>query len=140
MAAGATGLDRLARRAAVGRWPGLASVGALVVVGLSVAAALGGDLLGTLAIASVVLVLTGLLVGSAFSWATLYGAPDPRDAASTLYAAPDPSDAASSLYAADLAGGCVGSLAGSLILVPMGGLPGTALAAVLAAALALLLA
>jgi spermidine synthase len=45
-----------------------------------------------------------------------------------------PSRAAGPLYAADLLGGCLGSLAGSLLLIPLAGLPATALAA---AALAL---
>ncbi len=47
-----------------------------------------------------------------------------------------PARAAGPLYAADLIGGCLGSLAGSLILVPLAGLPATAMAAAVLALMA----
>jgi predicted membrane-bound spermidine synthase len=43
------------------------------------------------------------------------------------------------LYAADLLGGCLGSLAGSLILIPLLGLDGTVIGMIVLAVLSLIL-
>ena len=49
------------------------------------------------------------------------------------------SSSVSPVYAADLLGGCVGSLLAGVVLIPLLGLPATALAAAVAIACALLL-
>jgi spermidine synthase len=72
------------------------------------------------------LVLSGFFVGAVFGYAgLLYG--------------PDQQRAISHLYAADLLGGAIGAAAGSLVAVPLLGLPGTALSASILSFLALLL-
>jgi hypothetical protein len=75
---------------------------------------------------SVLMGLTGFLTGGLFAFASLSG---PDHQKNTI----------SSLYAADLAGGCLGSLLGSLIFIPFWGMPYTALAAALWAAAGILL-
>jgi hypothetical protein len=67
------------------------------------------------------LLAAGFLVAGVFAWAGLAGGADQHALIGPL-------------YAADLIGGSLGSLAGSLVLIPFLGLPETAL---LAAALAL---
>ncbi len=89
-----------------------------------VAAGLGGALVGT----SLLLVAAGAVTGALFGWASL----------AHPAVAVDPSSAVAPLYAADLVGGSLGSLAGTLFLLPVLGLPATALLLALGA-LALLL-
>jgi predicted membrane-bound spermidine synthase len=69
---------------------------------------------------------SGFLVAAVFAYAGLYRAPDQRRIVSPL-------------YAADLVGGCAGSLAASLVLIPLLGMTGAGLAAALCALAALLL-
>jgi hypothetical protein len=74
------------------------------------------------------LVITGILAASLFAYAS-------------LNASSGASNAVSSLYAADLWGGCLGSLAASIVLIPLVGISGTfvGMAAVAMSGLALLL-
>jgi spermidine synthase len=70
--------------------------------------------------------LVGALVAALFAFAS-------------LRAAENRSRMIGPLYAADLAGGAVGAVAGSLLLIPLAGLPASALVMALLAALAVLL-
>lgn len=129
LALGAYAVHRWARRAADGgelsRWLGvglLAAFGglsALSAVFLSDAAAAG------IALTGAALLLCGALVAAVFAYASLRRVGDQR-----LVVSP--------LYAADLFGGCLGSLAGSLILIPVLGLGDTALAMIVIAAIGLI--
>ncbi len=128
LAAGAAGFDWFARRArdesSAPRWSGLAIVAGLGSAAAITAGAAGSDRGSGLVVCALLLVLCGALVAAAFAYAATLAA---RDRVRGVAA----------LYAADLAGGCVGTLAAGLYLVPVVGLPGAALlalAAVLAAA------
>jgi spermidine synthase len=72
------------------------------------------------------LLACGIFVAAIFAYASLASVQNPRAWVSPL-------------YAADLAGGCIGSLAGSLLLVPLLGFANTSLGVGLVAAAALLL-
>jgi len=72
------------------------------------------------------LFLTGFIVGALFAYAGLYKHLDQRKAVSPL-------------YSADLIGGCIGSIAASLLLVPLAGLGLSAYLMIPLAVLALLL-
>ncbi|HVP38333.1 MAG TPA: hypothetical protein VMS93_04035, partial [Candidatus Saccharimonadales bacterium] len=93
--------------------------------------ACGGALLlragaaGGLAATAALLAACGFLVAAAFAYAVLRGAPEARAVVGPV-------------YAADVLGGCLGSLAAGLVLIPMLGLPATALAAAGGCAAALL--
>jgi spermidine synthase len=84
-----------------------------------------GVLLGLCAIAGMLLI-TGFLVAGLFAYASLEGGQDQR----TLVAP---------LYAADLVGGGMGSVAGTLLLIPTAGLVTTAAAMAPLALLSILL-
>lgn len=91
----------------------------------------GARLLSTGAIAGIAtsaaaLFLCGMLVAGLFAYASLRRIEDQRWVVSPL-------------YAADLIGGCLGSLAGSLFLIPVLGLGSTALVIVVIAAAGLVL-
>jgi spermidine synthase len=108
------------------RWPGAACLAALAGAGLAIAWILaGGGAEGLLATGAMLLPV-GALTGAVFALASLYRVEDQRAAVSPL-------------YAADVLGGCVGSLAATLLLIPLLGLPGTALLMALLAAACLLL-
>jgi spermidine synthase len=93
---------------------GLGSLIAFAVLGLAVARLLEREQLDDLATTSALLFLTGFLVAAVFAFATLHRVSDQKRVVSPL-------------YAADLLGGCVGSVLGSLLLIPGLGLPGTAM-------------
>ena len=76
---------------------------------------------------SLLLLAAGALVAGIFADAGLREVKDHENVISTL-------------YAADLVGGCLGSLLGSLILIPLAGMDVTAQAMLLFAALSLVLA
>jgi hypothetical protein len=61
---------------------------------------------------SCLLAITGFLVAGIFAYASLYGIQDQKIIISPL-------------YSADLIGGCLGSLIGSLILIPVLGMDAT---------------
>jgi hypothetical protein len=129
LACGSGGVHRLLASAASGRVTaratGAAALGAFILLSLAVArladtaaAPLGSTLAG--------LFLAGCLVAALFASASLDAVEQQRSVVS-------------SLYAADLVGGCLGSLAASLLLVPLLGIGVTALVAALLAAASLLL-
>jgi len=102
------------RKDGVARALGIALFAGVVVLSLIVAwipsAAGAGGLVAT----SLLLGVCGFLVAAVFAHASLYREPNQRAVVSPL-------------YSADLVGGCVGSLAAGLFLVPLLGLPASAL-------------
>lgn len=76
---------------------------------------------------SALLVVTGFLVAGIFAHTSLYGIEDQQKVISPL-------------YAADLIGGCIGSLLGSLILIPLAGMDTSALVMLLFAVFSFILA
>ncbi len=129
LAAGAYAFDRAAAGSrGVGRAWGAALLGclALLLGGLGLAAAAGGALF-LLAPAAAILAASGALVAGLFGYASRFGEADQGKAAAPV-------------YAADLLGGCLGSVAAGLVLVPLFGAGATAAGtAVVAAAAAILL-
>jgi len=113
---GALGLDRCARSEAgdLPRGTGPALVGITVAVSLLVAWVFHSGVRIGLPTTALLLLACGLLVGALFAYASLRRV---ESQASVI----------SPLYAADLIGGCAGSLAGSFFLLPVLGLPGSAL-------------
>jgi spermidine synthase len=114
------------------RWWG---VGFLVGFGLLGIAAFGyvtgessGGLIpiGGLIPTAALLAAAGFLVAGILAYASLYGIRDQKQVIATL-------------YAADLLGGCLGSLLGSLVLIPFLGLDGTVIGMILLAAFTVLL-
>jgi spermidine synthase len=121
--------------AAVDRWVGSGHATRVMGVGLMIALAALSLLLSLtlrfgagqgLVMASVMLFACGFLVAALFAYASLHERPDQRATISPL-------------YASDLLGGCLGSLAAALLLIPAAGLAGSALWVAVVAALALLL-
>ncbi len=126
LAAGAWTMDRGARAGRpprrVGFWLLMGFVGLNVLVARLIGSGWSGGLVAT----SVLLFGGGFLVAAVFAFASLYRREDQRRVISPL-------------YAADLLGGCLGSVAGSLFLIPVLGTGGSAwLMAVLAAGALLL--
>jgi hypothetical protein len=121
--------------ATVDRWVGPGQATRVMGVSLMIALAALGLLLSLtlrlgagkgLVMASVMLLACGFLVAALFAYASLHERPDQRAAISPL-------------YASDLLGGCFGSLAAALLLIPAAGLAGSALWVAVVAALALIL-
>jgi hypothetical protein len=118
LGAGAGVVSLLARRPESG-WPparrtwGLALFGGFSVLNLAFIGALRLELPVGLAAVSLLLFASGFLVSGVFAYASRLGAEDQR----TLI---------SPLYAADLLGGCAGSVAGSILLIPFLGMEQTA--------------
>jgi hypothetical protein len=83
-------------------------------------------LLTGLAETAALLAAAGCLVAGIFAYASIHGAPEQEKVISPL-------------YAADLFGGCVGSIAASLVMVPLLGMDLTAAGMVALALLAVLL-
>ena len=112
---GALGMDRAARRRgpAGRRALGMGLAGATGGLCGLVAWLLHAGIPMGLAPTSLLLVAVGLLVGALFAYAS-------------FWRVPSQSEVISPLYAADLLGGCIGSLVGSLFLVPVLGLHGSA--------------
>lgn len=124
LAAGAWGVARWDRgrgeRGGLSRLAGAGLAAAGVLLAGATAMGLGSDAWTTLPGTGLLLFVSGLLVGALFAYASLRRAEDQASAVGPL-------------YAADLVGGCAGSLAGSLLLLPLVGLPGSALYAGLVA-------
>ena len=113
LAAGALAAGRCLRGRASRR------AGAAVVLATAAVCAAAGALVGTgagsgLAASGLMLAAAGATTGALFAFASLARVTDPAAVVAPL-------------YAADLAGGSLGSLAGSLFLLPVLGLPATAL-------------
>jgi len=115
LALGALAVDKMAgsERNEVSAWWGAALMAGFALLAITtlwiVRTGVGTGLLEV----SSLLVLAGFLVAGVFAFASLRGIHDQAEMISPL-------------YAADLFGGCVGSLAASLVLVPVMGLDGTA--------------
>lgn len=128
LALGSIAVDRLERPEAPGyeawgRW-----IGPAIVASLGLLSLLTGWLLSTggvrgLASTGPLLLACGALVAAAFAHGCLHGRPDPRRVLSPL-------------YSADLIGGCLGSVAASLLLVPVLGLAGSAVLMIVVVVLA----
>jgi spermidine synthase len=99
---------------------------AFALLCLTVSAAIEAGWVTGLVLTGALLLACGVLVAGVLAFASLHGRPEQRQVVSPL-------------YAADLIGGCLGSLAASLFLIPVLGLPGTALLLVFLAAAATLL-
>jgi spermidine synthase len=116
-----TGLRQRSTR----RW-GAALLAAWALLGLAVLGSVRGGGFGGLAATAILLLATGFLVAGILAFASLYNVRNQRQVIGPL-------------YAADLLGGCLGSLLGSLLLIPLLGLDGSALGTVLLTFLAVLL-
>ena len=124
---GSWGVHRAPARAnSLKRWVGALLLVMIGVLSFQAAARLSRGAVGDLLSSGSALLLAGAVVGALFAFASLYRVEDQRAAVSPL-------------YAADVLGGCVGSLAATLVLIPLLGLPGTALLTALAAVACLLL-
>lgn len=125
-------LDRLAGGAASrtgagpGRTAGVALLGGTAALSLLAAFVLFAGGGAGLPATFLLLLAAGFLVGGVFAWVSLQGG---RDQAAVI----------SPLYAADLLGGCVGSLAAGLFLLPVLGLPGSGILVAAVALMSLLL-
>jgi hypothetical protein len=84
------------------------------------------DISAGLVAISCLLGASGFAVGGVFAYASLHGVEDPKKVISPL-------------YSADLIGGCLGSVLGSLILIPLVGMDVTAWGMLLVAALSVML-
>ncbi len=129
LALGSAGVHGLARRGSgkgLTRLTGALLLGAFAMLSLLAAWLLPAGLVAGLGGTSALLLACGFLVAALFAYASLHREPDQKRVVSPL-------------YAADLAGGCVGSLAASLFLIPVAGFWGAAVSMVLAAVLAALL-
>lgn len=107
------------------RWLGASLLAAFGGLSALSAFFLSGAVAAGIVLTAVALILCGALVAAVFAYASLRRISDQRLVVS-------------SLYAADLVGGCLGSLAGSLILIPALGLGDTALAMLVVAVAALI--
>lgn len=114
LAAGSWGVDQLRHDKGTTPWQGVLLLAALVILACLTSEALRFSSHVGLSGTAVFVMLAGLLTGGLFAYGSL------RDGASQ-------EGVVAPLYAADLIGGCVGSLAGSLFLLPVAGLPGTVL-------------
>jgi spermidine synthase len=102
------------RRGGLPRTLGIALLAGIVGLCLIVARLSSTTDAGGLVATSFLLLGCGFLVAAVFAHASLYRAPNQRGVVSPL-------------YSADLVGGCVGSLAAGLVLIPLLGLPASAL-------------
>jgi spermidine synthase len=129
LALGSFSVHRWARRGSDGgglsRWLGAGLLAAFAGLSTLCAVLLSGVVAAGIGLTALALLLCGGLVAAVFAYASLRRISDQR-----LVVSP--------LYAADLIGGCLGSLAGSLILIPILGLGDTALAMLVVAAAALI--
>ena len=131
LAAGAAIVNRLMVRPAGGgqssRWCGFGLLSGFCLLCWHLQAEIAMSLSIGLVHTSLLLLAAGALVAGIFADAGLREVKDHENVISTL-------------YAADLVGGCLGSLLGSLILIPLAGMDVTAQAMLLFAALSLVLA
>ncbi|HVO66741.1 MAG TPA: hypothetical protein VMT12_09685 [Syntrophales bacterium] len=108
------------------RWYGVGLIIGFCLLCAVVATKVTQSTTAGLAQTSWLLALAGFLVAGIFAYASLYGIKDQKSIVS-------------SLYSADLIGGCIGSLFGSLILIPLAGLKITTQGMLLLAAFSLFL-
>ncbi len=116
LALGALATDRwiFARLGKFPVWYGPLLVGFAVLVSLVAAERIGSDAMTGLTETTGFLLATGFLVAAMFAYASLEGACDQRELVSPL-------------SAADLLGGCLGTLAASLLLIPIAGMAASAI-------------
>lgn len=93
-------------------WYGFLLSGGLALFSLVTSSEIRSGSVAGLAQTTGFLLITGFLVSAAFAYASLEGVRDQREVVAPL-------------YAADLIGGCLGSLASSLLLIPVAGLVAT---------------
>jgi spermidine synthase len=127
LAIGAAMMARRARHGAPGGPIGAALLAGLAGLALLMYVLLGAGMVGGLPSSSLLLFVSGFFVAGIFAYASLQHMPDQR-----LVISP--------LYAADLFGGAIGSLVATLFLIPVFGLPASALLTAIIVAIALLLA
>jgi hypothetical protein len=108
------------------RWWGIGLLAGFILLGAGIVATVREVMPGGLLATALLLAAAGFLVAGTLAYAALYGVRDQQTVIAPL-------------YAADLLGGCFGSLAGSLILIPLLGLDGTVIAMIILAALSLIL-
>ncbi len=108
------------------RWWGRGLIAGFCLLGILVNWFVGGDSPGGLLPTAALLAAAGFLVSGVLAYAALFSIRDQQKVIAPL-------------YAADLLGGCLGSILGGLVLIPLFGLDGTALGMALLAALAVLL-
>ena len=94
-------------------WSGPLIIAGFTILSLATAARVGAASSGGLLETAGTLAAAGFVVSAAFAYASFIGTRDQRRVVA-------------SLYAADLIGGSIGSLGGSLVLIPMAGLEATA--------------
>ena len=116
-----TGLRRHHTR----RW-GIALLAGFCLLGAAMIGYVNGMFPGGLITTALLLAVAGFLVAGILAYAGLYRVRDQQTVIAPL-------------YAADLLGGCLGSLLGSLVLIPLFGLDGAIMGMILLAALAALL-
>jgi spermidine synthase len=127
LTAGAWSTSRLIfRNRRMRRWLGPMLMGGFASFSLLIAAWIRVGALDGLAGTAGLLFMAGVLVAAAFAYASFDGVEDQKEAVAPL-------------YAADLLGGCLGSLAASLLLIPMAGMVATAAFMALPGLLCLLL-
>jgi hypothetical protein len=105
---------------------GAVLAGAVALLGLVTAAGIQWGAAGTLPEIMVLQFAAGFLVAALFAHASRAGEPDQRTVVSPL-------------YASDLLGGCTGSLAATLVLIPMAGMVATTASIALPAIVLLLM-
>jgi spermidine synthase len=130
LALGATVINRLmarfAHRQRLIRWYGVALLVGFCFLCVATATRIAMSASMGLLQTSVLLAAAGFLVAGIFAYASIYEIEDQRSVISPL-------------YAADLLGGSVGSLLGSLVLIPVLGLDVTTRGMLLLAAFSILL-
>ena len=108
------------------RWWGVGLLAGFGLLGIAAIGHVTGESPGGLMPTAALLAAAGFLVAGILAYASLYGVRDQKQVIAPL-------------YAADLLGGCLGSLLGSLVLIPFLGLDGTIKGMLLLAAFSVLL-
>lgn len=108
------------------RWWGVGLLAGFGILGIAAVGYVTGESPGGLIPTAALLAAAGFLVAGILAYASLYGIRDQKQVIAPL-------------YAADLLGGCLGSLLGSLVLIPFLGLDGTIKGMLVLAAFSVLL-
>ena len=108
------------------RWWGVGLLSGFGTLGIAALGYVTGESPGGLIPTAALLAAAGFLVAGILAYASLCGIRDQKQVIAPL-------------YAADLLGGCLGSLLGSLVLIPFLGLDGTVIGMILLAAFTVLL-
>jgi len=108
------------------RWWGVGLLAGFCILGIAAARTIAGESPGGLVPTATLLAAAGFLVAGILAYAGLYKIRDQKQVIAPL-------------YAADLLGGCLGSLLGSLVLIPFLGIDATIKGMLVLAALSVLL-